>query len=179
MSTKLGSLDQLKLIALRSKSYTSGQIAEVASAVEEIANDLSDELSARLKWKVVDTLPEYSADVENIIFYLRKNDGEVGDQYEEYQFINGRPEKIGRKTDLSGYVTSDDVAKADDVHIKNIVEKQQSNVEKYIGTGNVLAFWNAVKAIIDEQLRRSLHSALVYMSLRPSQMLIFPAIRSL
>ena len=144
MSIKLGSLDQLRLIALRSKSYTSAQIAELAEAV-------MDALDGVLHTEVVDALPEYSADIENIIFYLRKNDGEVGDQYEEYQFINGRPEKIGRKTDLSGYVTSDDVAKADDALIKNIVEKQQSNAEKYIGTGNLLAFWNAVKAIIDAQ----------------------------
>lgn len=146
MSTKLGSLDQLKLIALRSKSYTSEQVAELADVVMDI-------LSGLLKSEVVDTLPEYSADVENTVYFLRKNNGEVGDQYEEYLFINGRAEKIGSRDDLSLYATVESVETADDNLISSIVEKQVADEEKYVGTGNLLAFWNAVKGIIDSQAR--------------------------
>lgn len=219
MSSKLGSLDQLRLTALRAKSYTAEQIAELADTLTGIIEDMNKSLEAcekhaqsahapadaepntivgirrngtaleikdkivdvevptktselendaqyatqkqvetavsnagYMKHEVVDELPTAAKADANTIYYLRKNDGKTGDQYDEYQFINGAPELIGGGIfDLSSYATVKSVEKADAALISEIVDKQTASAEKYVGTGNLLAFWNAVKNIIDTQ----------------------------
>ena len=75
----------------------------------------------------------------------------AGNQYIEYMLINGALEAIGYgNADLSGYVTEDYVAKADDALMEDIFNQLSPIQEKYVGTGNLVSFWGLTKDLLDE-----------------------------
>lgn len=93
----------------------------------------------------------YAEAQPNTIYYVLQNNGGIGNQYIEYMLINGALEAIGYGyADLSGYVTEDYVAKADDALIEDIFNQLSPIQEKYVGTGNLVAFWGLTKDLLDE-----------------------------
>ena len=67
-----------------------------------------------IKKEVVDSLPDVSQGIENVI-YLVKKDGKKSNGYDEYFLINGEWELIGdtnTEIDLSNYPTKEDLNKA-------------------------------------------------------------------
>lgn len=114
--------------------------AEIESAVSS---------SGHLKKQVVDVLPQTTAADPNTIYYLRKNSGETGDQYTEYQLINGAFELVGAKApDLTPYATLAAVAKADNALIEGIVSSKTASKEAYIGAENLALFWSLVQPLL-------------------------------
>ena len=72
------------------------------SEVDGLINNLT-----HLRFEVVDELPQTGN--PNII-YLVKKEGTETDSYDEYVFINGKPEFIGTTAvDLTGYLTANDI----------------------------------------------------------------------
>lgn len=102
--------------------------------------------SGHLKSVALDALPDPKQAAENTIYYIRKNDGKLGKQYDEYQLINGAFERIGGDdVEASGFATTESVAKADDKLIRDIYTTLQATSEKYLGTGNLALFWSLLK----------------------------------
>lgn len=98
---------------------------------------------------VVESVPSAATAQKNTIYFVRKNDGESGNQYKEYMLINGALELVGSNdADLSAYVTQDYVAKADDTLITEIVNTLAASKEKYVGTANLAKFWELVKPLV-------------------------------
>ena len=117
--------------------------AKTAEVEQSIAN------SGHLKAAVVDALPAAANADGNTIYFLRKNEGESGDQYTEYKLVNGAFERIGEaKADLSGYATQTYVAKASDALIQSIVNTEAASSEAYIGAANLALFWSLIKPLI-------------------------------
>ncbi len=91
--------------------------------------------------EVKQTLPSPQEAKPNTIYYVLQNNAGAGNQYIEYILINGALEAIGYgNADLSGYVTEDYVAKADDALMEDIFNQLSPIQEKYLGTGNLVAF---------------------------------------
>lgn len=106
--------------------------------------------SGHLKKAVVDALPAPSAADPDTIYYVRKNDGEAGEQYTEYQLINGAYELVGAKAvDLTPYAKLVDVAKADDALIESIVTNKTASSEAYIGAANLALFWSLIQPYLE------------------------------
>lgn len=114
------------------------------SSVEEAVNG-----AGHITLLVVETLPSAASAKTNTIYFVRKNEGESGNQYKEYMLINGSLELVGSNdADLSAYVTQDYVAKADDALITEIFNTLTSSSEKYVGTANLAKFWELVKPLV-------------------------------
>lgn len=105
--------------------------------------------AGHLTASVVESLPETSAADANTLYLMAKAGRSAGNQYELYKLVNGVFECIGgADADLSAYATTDSVAKADTALITSIFNTQESESEKYVGTGNLATFWALVKALI-------------------------------
>ena len=118
------------------------------------AEDVSEAIASKkpLRAEVVESLPAVSAADGDTIYYVRQNNGESGNQYKEYQLINGAFELIGNnKADLSSYATKTDVEKADDALVTSIFNEAAASAEKYIGASNLALFWSLVKPLINAQ----------------------------
>lgn len=125
----LGSLDILRNMA-------QGSVPEENVATDE---------------EVKQTLPSPQEAKPNTIYYVLQNNAGAGNQYIEYILINGALEAIGYgNADLSGYVTEDYVAKADDALMEDIFNQLSPIQEKYLGTGNLVAFWGFTKDLLNE-----------------------------
>ena len=121
------------------------QFATVQQVQSEVAG------SGHLSSEVVNTLPSAQEAQPNTIYCVLQNNAGAGNQYAEYMLINGALEAIGNKNaDLSGYVTEDYVAKADDSLVADIFNQLSPIQEKYVGTGNLVTFWGLVKNRLDE-----------------------------
>lgn len=111
---------------------------------EEVSTAVSG--SGHLKKLVVDELPAVSAADPDTIYHVRKNDGTAGDQYTQYQLINGAYEAVGAKEiDLTPFAKLTDVAKADDTLIESIVTSKNAPSEAYIGAANLALFWTLIQ----------------------------------
>ncbi len=105
--------------------------------------------AGHLKSLVVDELPDTASAAANTLYYLRKNDGEPGNQYDEYQLINGVFERVGMgSVNIDDYATKASVEKANSTLITSIFNTLSASSEKYVGTGNLASFWNLVKPLI-------------------------------
>lgn len=117
------------------------------ATTEQVASAVSG--SGHLKKLVVDALPAPSAADPDTIYYVRKNDGEAGDQYTEYQLINGAFELVGAKAaNLAPYAKLTDVAKASDALIQSIVTGKTASSEAYIGAANLALFWSLIQPFL-------------------------------
>lgn len=73
------------------------------------------------------------------------------DEEVKHMLINGALEAIGYgNADLSGYVTEDYVAKADDSLMEDIFNQTSPIQERYVGTGNLVSFWGLTKDLLNE-----------------------------
>lgn len=98
-----------------------------------------------------DGVPSPQEAQPNTIYFVLQNNAGAGNQYIEYMLINGALEAIGYgNADLSGYVTEDYVAKADDSLMEDIFNQTSPIQEKYVGTGNLVSFWGLTKDLLDE-----------------------------
>ena len=114
------------------------------ATTEQVASAVSG--SGHLKKLVVDALPAPSAADPDTIYYARKNDGEAGDQYTEYQLINGAFEIVGSKAvSLAPYAKLTDVEKAGNELIESIVASKSASSEAYIGAANLALFWSLIQ----------------------------------
>lgn len=121
------------------------QFATVQQVQSEVAG------SGHLSSEVVNTLPSPQEAQPNTIYFVLQNNAGAGNQYIEYMLINGALEAIGYgNADLSGYVTEDYVAKADDALMEDIFNQLSPIQEKYVGTGNLVAFWGFTKDLLNE-----------------------------
>lgn len=121
------------------------QFATVQQVQSEVAG------SGHLSSEVVNTLPSPQEAQPNTIYFVLQNNAGAGNQYIEYMLINGALEAIGYgNADLSGYVTEDYVAKADDSLMEDIFNQTSPIQEKYVGTGNLVSFWGLTKDLLDE-----------------------------
>ena len=121
------------------------QFATVQQVQSEVAG------SGHLSSEVVNTLPSPQEAQPNTIYFVLQNNAGDGNQYIEYMLINGALEAIGYgNADLSGYVTEDYVAKADDSLMEDIFNQTSPIQEKYVGTGNLVAFWGFTKDLLNE-----------------------------
>ena len=121
------------------------QFATVQQVKSEVAG------SGHLSSEVVNTLPSPQEAKPNTIYYVLQNNAGAGNQYIEYMLINGVLEAIGYgNADLSGYVTEDYVAKADNALMEDIFNQLSPIQEKYVGTGNLVAFWGFTKDLLNE-----------------------------
>lgn len=131
----------------------------VPTKVSELSNDskftteddVSEAIAAKkyLKAIVVDTLPSAADADTDAIYYVRQNNSEAGNQYKEYQFINGAAELIGSNSvDLSSYATKVYVEKADNAIVNGVFSNLTASADKYIGAANLALFWSLVKPLI-------------------------------
>lgn len=131
----------------------------VPTKVSELSNDskfvteddVSEAIAAKkyLKAIVVDTLPSAADADADAIYYVRQNNSEAGNQYKEYQFINGAAELIGSNSvDLSSYATKEYVEKADTTIVNGVFSDLTASADKYIGAANLALFWSLVKPLI-------------------------------
>ena len=98
---------------------------------------------------VVKSAPSAANAKANTIYFVPKNSGVSGNQYDEYMLIKGSLERIGdAEVDLSDYVTQEYVAKADDTLITEIFNTLQASSERYVGTANLAKFWALVKPLV-------------------------------
>lgn len=134
-------------VLIAGKLYVSddSQFATVQQVQSEVAG------SGHLSSEVVNTLPSPQEAKPNTIYFVLQNNTGAGNQYIEYMLINGALEAIGYgNADLSGYVTEGYVAKADDALMEDIFNQLSPIQEKYVGTGNLVAFWSLTKDVLDE-----------------------------
>lgn len=128
--------------ALNAGSYTYGPATEVA-VDEKISG------AGHLGLLVVESAPSAANAKANTIYFVPKNSGVSGNQYDEYMLIKGSLERIGdAEVDLSDYVTQKYVAKADDTLITEIFNTLQASSERYVGTANLAKFWALVKPLV-------------------------------
>lgn len=119
------------------------------SFVTEQQVDEKVEGAGYLRHLVVEELPDPADAAERTIYYVRVNNSEAGNQYKEYQLINGALELVGgNDANLDGYATEESVAKADDALINSIFNTLEASEEKYVGTGNLATFWGLVKSLL-------------------------------
>lgn len=122
---------------------------EDVATVQQVQSEVAG--SGHLSSEVVNTLPSPQEAKPNTIYFVLQNNAGAGNQYIEYILINGALEAIGYgNADLSGYVTEDYVAKADDSLMEDIFNQTSPIQEKYVGTGNLVAFWGLTKDLLNE-----------------------------
>lgn len=106
--------------------------------------------SGHLRSEIVEQLPSLADAKANTIYFVRRGaDSITGNQFKQYQLINGAFQRIGPEdTDLTGYVTESYVEKASAALITSIFNNVVSTDEKYIGTANLALFWSLIKPLI-------------------------------
>lgn len=134
-----------KIVDMEVPEKTSDLTNDSGFTTEEfVANSVKN--AGHLSSLVVEELPSASDAKANTIYHVRKNEGELGDQYTQHQLINGVFELFGAKQpNLSAYAQTKDVAKATDALVESIVKTQRASSESYIGTGNLALFWTLIQ----------------------------------
>lgn len=90
--------------------------------IDALLADLSSNLSSKVTFEIVQTLPSVSTAKAKVIYFVPKSTAESSNVYDEYMLINNKLEKIGdTKIDLSGYLQKTDIVEATDAEIDAII----------------------------------------------------------